>query len=344
MSGHLTSLFRPTTEDAQDGDKLHELYWNRAGLKKEFAALRDEKYRLQDRLKQQQGATERVQQKMNHLESLLLDREWVHNVAAFYQLRRLGMHCNAKLERFAEQLKQKREGRVYERTLAEWNARRDADCAELERALADLRLQHQRLEDDLHAAQAELAQAGGLRRMLRGTTLTETVEEIRGRLDKGLAAEQNLLGKVAELQNQAPPDHEGLGIDAKRSINFLIMSLAQQLYLRLDDDGLTQFVKDANEKSVGAINYGSKAECDRLVKCVGKCWNAMETGSDEPGVLRRRAKLIADRAEFRSDEDTVPAPHSVDTLFLIGANGHVREKELRLLGDNYFAIARVFSR
>ena len=102
----LTGLFKAVPEETQDNDKLVDLFRNRAELKKEFAAQRNEKYQLQDRVKQHEGATARVQQKMDHLESLLLDREWVHNVVVFYQLRRLAAHCRAKVERFAEELKQ----------------------------------------------------------------------------------------------------------------------------------------------------------------------------------------------------------------------------------------------
>ena len=105
----LTAIFGNSEEKAEDSEKLLDLYWNRAELKKAFAELRDEKFALADRVKHHEGATARVQQKLDHLESLLLDPEWVHNVVTFYQLRRLSMSCAGKIARFAEQLKQQRE-------------------------------------------------------------------------------------------------------------------------------------------------------------------------------------------------------------------------------------------
>ena len=117
----LTGIFKTEQEPVQDTDKLVDLFRNRSELKKEFAALRDEKYQLQDRVKERQGAVERVQQKLNHLEALLLDPEWVHNVVAFYQLRRLAAHCENKIVRFAEQLKQQREQKIHGKVLASWN-------------------------------------------------------------------------------------------------------------------------------------------------------------------------------------------------------------------------------
>ena len=38
-------------------DRLMQLFWNRAALKKEFQRLREQRYRLEETLKQQQAAT-----------------------------------------------------------------------------------------------------------------------------------------------------------------------------------------------------------------------------------------------------------------------------------------------
>lgn len=69
----LIGLFKSDSEEVGDSEKLLDLYWNRAELKKEFAALRDEKFHLQDLIKHHEGLVAGVQQKMNHLESLLQD-------------------------------------------------------------------------------------------------------------------------------------------------------------------------------------------------------------------------------------------------------------------------------
>ena len=105
MTG-LTTIFRNEANGVREQDKLVDLFRNRAELKKEFAALRDEKYKLQDRVKRIAGETARVEQKLDHVENLLLDPDWVLNIAAFYQLRQLARSCAEKLQRFAEQLKQ----------------------------------------------------------------------------------------------------------------------------------------------------------------------------------------------------------------------------------------------
>jgi len=340
----LTGLFKAVPEETQDNDKLVDLFRNRAELKKEFAALRNEKFQLQDRIKTHEGATARVQQKMDHLESLLLDREWVHNVVAFYQLRRLAAHCSAKLARFAEQLKQQREQRIHGKAMGVWNAQRDEQAAGIEQQIGEHRLQTQLLEDQLQAERHRLTTMNGVSRMFRGRDQEAEIEDITSRIDAGQVKEAELLNALENVHNLSPPDHEGLDLATKRSINFMILAFVQQLYLHFEEDNLAAMAKEANEKSVGAINYGTKHECDEIIERIEKRWESMESVTDYADVLQRRAKLIADHAVFRNDDDVIPASGTVATVYVIDPNGVVKEKDANLLGDNYFGVAKVLSR
>ncbi len=340
----LTGLFKPAPEVVDDKEKLVDLFRNRAELKKEFAALRNEKYQLQDRIKQHEGATARVQQKMDHLENLLLDREWVHNVVAFYQLRRLAAHCNVKLVRFAEQLKQQREQRVHSKTMGAWNEQREGQATSIESEIGQHRLQLQLLENQLQAEQHKLTTMNGVSRMFRGRSLDSEIKLIAARLDAGQTREQELLQALGKVHNLTPPDHGGLDDATKRSINLMILSFAQQLYLHFADDNLAELAKEAGEKSVGAVNYGTKYECDQIIERIEKRWDSMESVTDYADVLQKRVKFIAEHAVFRNDDDVVPVPATVATIYSIDANGVVKQSDANLLGDNYFGITKVLSR
>jgi len=321
-----------------------DLFRNRSELKKEFAALRDEKFQLQDRLKERQGAVERVQQKLNHLEALLLDPDWVHNVVVFYQLRRLAVHCENKIARFAEQLKQQREDKIHSKVLANWKEQIEKESEKVERKIGEHRMRLQLLEDQLLAERHKLSTMGGISRMLNGRSQESTVDEIEASIAEAQGHEQALLLELEAVQNTSPPDHEGLDAAAKRSINFMILSFAQQLYLDYKEDDLVGLAKEAIEKSVGAVNYGGKAECDELLAILAKRRDEVEQADDFAERLQSRAKLIAKHAVFRSDDDVVPAPGTVATIYEIDANGVVRQSDASLLGENYFAVAKVLSR
>jgi len=340
----LSELFKAHPDEVQDNDKLVDLFRNRAELKKEFAALRNEKYQLLDRIKQHEGATARVQQKMDHLENLLLDRDWVHNVVAFYQLRRLAAHCNSKLKRFAEQLKQQREKRIQNQAISDWNEQRSRQIADLKPVINEQRLKTQLLENQLQSVRHKFATMNGVAKMFRGRNLEEEITNIASRIEQGQSKEMELLKSLEGIQSLNPPDHNGLDGATKRSINFMIMAFVQQLYLHFEDDNLASMAKEASEKSVGAINYGTKYECDEIIKRIEKRWDSMESVMDFADVLQTRAKLIAEHAIFRGDEDVVPVPGSVATVFVIDANGVVKEKDANLLGDNYFGVSKVLSR
>ncbi|MGB5257399.1 MAG: hypothetical protein WBN44_09125 [Woeseiaceae bacterium] len=341
---NLTTIFKSDATDPHDADKLVDLFRNRAELKKEFAALRNEKYELQDRVKHHQGATARVQQQLQHLENLLLDPEWVYNVVAFYQLRLLAMHCNKQLVRFAEELKQQREKRVHGLALKTWNQQRTKEAEQIQARVGEKRVALQVLEDGLLSAQQALTDMGGVKKLFQGRTVTAEIEEIEAGIALAQQQEQELLQELQAVENRDPPDHQGLDIAAKRSINCMILSFAQQMYLHFEEDGLVQLAKEASEKSVGAINYGNKKDCDELLERLQKRKDAEHADASLPGALRRRAELIGKAAQFRHDDDAVPIPATVSTIFSIDANDVVRRSDCNILGQNYFGIAKVLSR
>ena len=341
----LTAIFGGAQEKpAEESEKLLNLYWNRAELKKEFASLRSEQFRLQDCVKSQEGATARIQQKLDHLEQLLLDPEWVYNVVTYYQLQALNLRCKSKLEKFAKQLKQQREQKQNKRQLADWNERRAEESAEIETQIGDNRMQVQTLEDQLQFERQRLVSMSGLIRIFRRRSVMKTLDKLAETIDRTQLEEEQLLLRYDEVQKLQTPETQGLDTPTKRLINCMILAFAQQLYLHFGPDGIAGMAKESGEKSVGAINYGGKKDCDRLIARVHKRAQTLEKESDFADVLRQRAHLIAEKALYRNDDDAVPASSSVATLFAISEQGAVKTSDADLLGENYWGLASIFSR
>ena len=341
----LTAIFGSSEEKPQENsEKLLQLYWNRAELKKAFADLRDERYRLQERVKEQQGVTARVEQRLDHLEQLLLDPEWVYNVVIYYQLKHLNLRCQSKLAKFAEQLKQQREQRQHSERVAEWNAEREREAQAVERQIGEQRIHVQMLEDRLQAQQHRLVTMNSFMRFFRKRSATAQLDELAGSIDELQHQEQALLEQYDEIQQREPPDTQGLDIATKRLINFMILSFAQQLYLHFLDDGLAKLAKEAADRSVGAIKYGGKEECDEIVELVQERLAKLGKAKDFADIVRQRAQLIAETAKFGSDSDAVPIASSVSTVYVIGEGGNVRELTANLLGDDYWGISEILSR
>lgn len=340
----LTAIFGNSEEKTEDSDKLMELYWNRAELKKEFAGMRKEKYRLQDRIKDQEGQTARIQQKLEHLEELLVDPDWAHNVVVHYQLRGLGQRTERKLARFAEQLKQQREQKRHNSLLVDWNEQRKQEARDLEAEIPEKRDLIQQLEDQLQAEQRRLTSMNAFTRLFRGRSAMKLIDGLASQLEVTAQEDQMLHDSIEEIMNRNPPDHEGLDIAAKRSINLMILAFAQQLYIQFDEAGIALQVKEAIEKSVGAINFGSPYECDQILGRINKSIDLMEQATDFADVLKKRVMKLGEGAKFPGKSDAVPIPGTVSTLYKIDANGMIRESELNIAGENYWGISKIFSR
>jgi len=341
----LTAIFGGTEErPQQDNEKLLQLYWNRAELKKEFAELRNETFRLQKRIKEREGATARVQQKLEHLEQLLQDPEWVYNVIVYYQLQHLNLQCCGKLRKFAEELKQQREKRLQCRLLDDWHARRAEELEAVQDEVGAQRLQVQMLEDRLQAEQHRLLSASGLVRFFRRRTMTAALDRLADAIDSARQQEDRLLARLEAIQSQQPPDTPGLDVPTKRLINFTILAFAQEIYLHFVDDGLAGLAKEAGQKSVGAIRYGDRKDSERIVEMVHERLESFEKSRDLADVLRQRAAAIADKARFDSGDEAVPASGSVARVFRITARGAADACEVDLLGENYWGLQDIVSR
>src|SRR5476651_523284 len=133
--GRLKLNVRLDSEDPEDGRVL-ALFRNRAELKKSYAALQDEIYRLKDRIKQQEGATLRTQEMLGVLETRLGMSESGFPALVFYQLRRFWQLGRELIEQYVAELARQLEERERRAHLAEHNQRQFARRQEVETRLS----------------------------------------------------------------------------------------------------------------------------------------------------------------------------------------------------------------
>lgn len=345
----LTAIFGNSAakEDgtSAESEKLLDLYWNRAELKKEFALLRNEKFRLEERVREEQGVTAGLEQKLAHLENLLSDPEWVHNVIVHYQLRALDRRCQRKLARFAEELKQKREQKQHRQLLKDWKDQLALELTAIRREIGNCRQRTKQLEDRLQAERQRLASMNYFLRLLRGRALMMQIDGLAADIENEQSAERSLSARYDELDGSNPPDTQGLNVATKRMINFMILAYGQHLYQHFLGDDVAGLAKSAAHKSVGAVNYGGKQECDEILARVTRRINSLENAADFADELRQRARLIGERALFANDDEAVPAATTVSTLYSIDAHGKVSELPgIDLIGQNFWKIGDVVSR
>ena len=321
-----------------------DLYWNRAELKKEFAGMRKEQYQLNDKIKKQDAMIARGRQKLDHLEGLLADPEWAHNVVVHFQLRGLSDRCQNKLAGFAELLKQQREQKQHESLLGEWHAELAHEAEQVQQQILDKQEYIHRLEDQLQAERRRLTSMSAFARLFRGRSITTTLDDLAEQVEMAQQEENALGDEIDAVRDREPPDTQGLDIPTKRSINFMILAFAQQIYLHFDNDDLAVLIKDATDKSVGTVNYGNKEDCMELLQRMQSSADELEKSTDFAGILQKRARQLSEHAKFQDNSGAVPNAATVARLLRIDGDGIVKESELDMLGENYWGISQILSR
>lgn len=309
----LPLLKAAASESAEAEGRVVELFRNRAELKKAHSALQQEMHRLTDRLKQQEGATARVQEALETLERRLASPETAYPALVFYQLRGLWQTGRRIVEQLAAELARQYEERERRLHLAENNrrlfARRAALQAQLqdaEREAADAR---QRAVG-LTAQRARLTRFWQYFRRRRVEHALHAVGEAVAAADGRLSAARSAFDTLAD---EGAREFPGLSIEARRSINLAAIGCAEVLCQRLAGTPLVALARAAVSCREVTDDYGNRAGCERLMAAIAAGQRALEPRPQVPGEVRKRSDQLRAVARYRSQEDAVPTAASLDS-------------------------------
>ncbi|HUN76302.1 MAG TPA: hypothetical protein VMU40_17440 [Steroidobacteraceae bacterium] len=310
----LSTLMRerigPPAAPAED-ERVLVLFKNRAELKKAYGELQEEVYRLKDRIKQQEGATARVQEMLGALEGRLGLAETAYPALVFYQLRALWQSGRAILEQFVTELANQQEERERRAFLAECNRRLFALRQSIDGRLRAAETQHV----EAHEAVAQLVAARA--------TLTRFWHYFKRRnLDRQLqtaqAAAQSAdaaLGETraaAEQLNDAPvPDFPGLSLEARRAINLAAIAYAEVLCLRLIDTPLVALAKEASSRREVAEDYGGRQDCEVLIAGIASARSILQSKVNVAQDVKGRSERLKAIVRYRDASDATPQPESI---------------------------------
>jgi hypothetical protein len=319
--GFLKLSLRPPDVPPEEDHRVLALFRNRAELKKAYGDLQEESFRLKDLVKQQEGATQRVQDMLNALEGRLGIAETAYPALVFYQLRRLWQSGRELIAAFVADLARQQEERERRAHLAQHNreqfARRQSAETELGNAQA------------LHAeASAQLATLEGER-----AALTRFWHYFRRRaLERRIAAAQAALAgidssvtqtqaRVDEIARETAPEFPGLSLQSRRSINLAVIACAEVLCLRLTElkTPVVELARQAVGRREPGDEYGSPKECVLLMGEIARAHRLIGERVGLAGEIRDRSERLKSVARYRGPKDTAPqveclAPSAGDVL------------------------------
>jgi hypothetical protein len=301
---------RPDPE-VEDEERVVALFRNRAELKKAYSELQDEVYRLKDRIKQQEGATARVQEILGSLESRLGFVETAYPALVFYQLRALWQCGRELIEQFVAELTGQQDERERRAHLADCNRRQFA--------------RRKAVADNLRAAETALVDEQAHQAQLTATraTLTRFWHFFKRRdVDRRLHAAQNAVAAAGvaledaraaaeALEQEAVPEFQGLSLEARRAINLAAIAYAEVLCMRLSDTPLVGLAKEATARREASDEYGERPVCEAIIAQIAEARALLNARTSVAADVKARAERLKQIARYRGANDTSPTSESV---------------------------------
>ena len=319
-----------------DHERLMHLFRNRAELKKAYSGVQDEVQRLKDRIKQQEGATARVQEMLQGLEARLSQPETAYPTLVFYQLRELWSLGRTLLTQFVTELAEQQEERERRAFLADHNRRQfdrrqgiDANLRAAEGRAAEARNAVAELEQGLQSMQRfwHYFKRRTLRQQLQQANLSSLmcVQELDA-----------ARGARTALDAEAPPEFTGLSVEARRAINVAVVAYAQAMCDRLAKTQLLEPARvAAGRREPPRDDYGDRARCEATMAEIARARVLLEQRANLTSEIKQRSDRLTELAKYRNEGDTVPVAESL-TASVDGGS--------RVLTDDMWEIYRVLLR
>ena len=309
------------TDDPEDDHRVLTLFRNRAELKKAYGELQEEVYRLKDRIKQQEGATARVQEMLGSLESRLGLTETAYPALVFYQLRAMWQRGREILEQFTAELAAQQEERERRALFVEFNRVQFARRQAAEGAMRTAQAQFNDAEQFVTQLTARRAVLTRFWHYFKRRELDRRLTGARTALDLATRHLEQSRADVATVEGTQPPEFPGLSVDARRAINVTAIAYAEVLCLRLADTSLVSLAKEAMGRREPVDAYGGRPECEALIALIARARLILEGKDNVAQDVKSRSDEMRQRARYRNAQDTSPTAESMslaDTDVLAG--------------------------
>jgi hypothetical protein len=348
--GFLKLSLRPPDVPVEEDHRVLALFRNRAELKKAYADLQEETFRLKDLVKQQEGATQRVQEMLNALEERLGVGETAYAALVFYQLRRLWQTGRELVAAFVADLARQQEERERRTHLAQHNQQQFARRESAEGALRTAQALHSEAAARLEALESERGALTRWWHYFRRRALGRRIGAAQAALADADAAVTQAQSQVDEFARQTPPEFPGLSLQARRSINLAAIACAEVLCLRLSElrTPLVELARQAIGRREPENDYGTPKECVLLMGEIARAHRLIGERAGLAGEIRARGDRLKSVARYRGPKDTAPqveclTPSEGDVL-AVPAQGRATARLPNVLAEDTWDLFRVLLR
>jgi hypothetical protein len=293
--------------------RVLELFRNRAELKKAYGGLQDEAYRLKDLIKQQEGATQRVQDMLSTLEGKLGTAESGYPALVFYQLRHLWQGGRELIKQFVADLVRQQEERERRVHLAQHNREQAGRRQAAEAELGVAQSAHLEAGAQLEALQSERGRLQRLWHYFKRRALEQRVIAAQGVVNAAAATLARHQEAAESIEREPVPEFPGLSLPARRAINIAAIGYAEVLCLRVAKlpVPLVAMARDATAQREASDEYGSPEECVVLMGHISRAQALLAEPTGLAGEISTRTERLKRLAKYRSQNDSTPLPDSL---------------------------------
>jgi hypothetical protein len=335
---------KPAEVPVEDG-RVVELFRSRAELRKQHEELGETVQRMRDRLKQQEAATQRLQEMFEGLEKRLESADTGLSTLVFYHLRALWIDGREIIAQLVKELSAKQEERERKAFALEGNRRQFAQRQALEQQLRQAETLVVAARQQLAACDARLAK---LDKFWHRGEKAKVVAQ-RPSLEAAFeTAQRNLLtarARVEELDKTGAGDFPGLSVESKRAINIAAIACAEALCLRLAKTNLVGAARAAMSRREASEHYGDLAACVSLMSDIVKARNLIKQRSGITQELAARSERLRSTAAYLGENETVPIPESCGVsegdVLTHGSHGVTAAKLPNVVAEDTWDLFRV---
>ena len=293
----------------EDG-RVVELFRSRAELRKQHEELAAETQRLRDRLKQQEAATERVQEMFESLEKRLESADTGLSTLVFYHMRALWSDGREIIGLLVQDLAAKQEERERKAFALEGNRKQFQQRQASEQLLRQAESTMVASRQQLVAFDAKLAKLDKWWHRWERPKVAAQRPAMQAAVD---SAETNLLSareRCEQIEKAGAGEFPGISVEAKRAINLAAIACAEVLCLRLARTSLVASARAAMSRREASEYYGDLAACVSLMSDIVKARNLLKQRAGITQEVAQRSERLRGSAAYLGDFETVPIPES----------------------------------
>jgi hypothetical protein len=307
--GFLGGNTAPNTAPEEDG-RVVELFRARAELRKQHDELGQEVQRLRDRLKQQEGATARVQEMIEGLEKRLESADTGLSTLVFYHLRALWGDGRTIIGLLVGDLAAKQEERERKAFALEGNRRQFQQRKDSEQQLRQAETSMVAARQQLTSLDARIAKLDKWWHRWQRPKLLKQRPAMQAALEAADAALQGARARCEAVEKAGAGEFPGISVEAKRAINLAAIACAEVLCLRLARTNLVAAARAAMSKREASEYYGDLPACVSIMSDIVKARNLLKQRAGVMQEVAQRTERLRATAAYLGDFETVPIPES----------------------------------